>query len=394
MELVEKQRSQNEYDARKISPPSGRGVATKTVSTEACFHGNAGYDKTLPEEWCDSGLDSFISGSINPDCTDPNPNDPNPTDPSWSCGINSDSAESDRLDSAIGDSINDDTVHGLSEQISTVALKETPDQRNPPDLQTDQRRKEEIYNTLCFLSEDGDTALHLALIHEQWDFFQQLLELVVLNPNWTPYLDIQNDLGQSALHLAAVLGSSESICALLKAGASVDLQERGGNTALHLAVNEQHSDCVRQITTSPRNLPEHLNCYNYTGVSALHLAVQKGKCDIISMLLEAGADVNKKDQGSGRSPLHWAVEYQNCAAVKLLLKFGANVNQRSYPGHTPLYCALYRSSIHLQDLLRMSGALELHDMEDEDEEDEVEEDDGANEEEEFDDVIINGKRVL
>lgn len=38
--------------------------------------------------------------------------------------------------------------------------------------------------------------LHLALIHEQWGVVQCLLEEIVVDNTWIPYLDIQNDLGQ------------------------------------------------------------------------------------------------------------------------------------------------------------------------------------------------------
>lgn len=36
----------------------------------------------------------------------------------------------------------------------------------------------------------------MALIHEQWGVVQCLLEEIVVDKTWTPYLDIQNDLGQ------------------------------------------------------------------------------------------------------------------------------------------------------------------------------------------------------
>ncbi|KAF5896580.1 NF-kappa-B inhibitor alpha-like, partial [Clarias magur] len=220
-------------------------------------------------------------------------------------------------------------------------------------------------------------ALHLSLIHEQWEFFHQLLELVTLNPTWTPYLDIQNDLGQTALHMAVILGRSECVCTLLRGGASVELQERRGNTAVHLAVSELHAECVRELTGSRRTLPQHLDIYNYEGLSALHMAVQKGRCDLISMLLEAGADVNQTDQGAGRSALHWAVERQCRPALELLLRSGANVDQRSYSGHTPLYCALYRPDARLRELLRRAGASDAHDEdEDDDDEEDVDNEEG------------------
>lgn len=70
--------------------------------------------------------------------------------------------------------------------------------------------------------------------------------------------------------------------------------------------------------------------------------------------------------GSGRSPLHLAVEGQRSAVVELLLSAGAVVNQRSYAGHTPLYCALYRTNKEVQALLSASGA--TYTREDEEEE--------------------------
>ncbi|KAF4073372.1 hypothetical protein AMELA_G00258010 [Ameiurus melas] len=378
-------------DAGKLNPGPGLGVGPKYG-----FPG-LGSDK-LPEDWCDSGLDSLISTEfISMDGSDPVQITAEPADP-WGavrCGVTSEETETERLDSAIGDSINDETVKSLSERIGTVILSEpsgTLTHRPGPEVHD--RRREEIFNMLSFISEDGDTALHLALIHEQWEFFHHLLELITLNPTWTPYLDIQNDLGQTALHMAVIVGRGECVCALLRAGASVELQDRGGNTALHLAVCELHAECVRELTNSRRTLPQHLNLYNYTGVSALHMAVQKGRCDLISTLLDAGADVNQMDQGSGRSPLHWAVECQSRSAVELLLQRGASVDQRSYSGHTALYCALYRPDARLHELLRTAGASDAQDDEEEDDDEEEEEEQRESDEEEFDDVIINGQRVL
>lgn len=384
MEWIHRDLSENlQSDAGKRSPGTGQGVGPKY---------DVGSDK-VPDDWCDSGLDSLISTEfISIDSPEPVHIQPDPPDP-WSsvrCGGILDGTETERLDSAIGDSINDDTVKSLSDRMGTVILSESgPEVRD--------QRREEIFNTLSFISEDGDTALHLALIHEQWAFFYHLLELISLNPTWTSYLDIQNDLGQTALHMAVIVGRRECVCALMKAGAAVELQERGGNTALHLAVCELQAECVRELTNLRCTRPEHLNIYNYAGVSALHMAVQKGRCDIIKMLLEAGADVNQMDQGSGRSPLHWAVEYQSCSAAELLLRYGAGVDQRSYSGHTPLYCALYRPDARLRQLLRSAGAcdtLDEEETEDDDDEEEEEEDKRENDEDVFDDVIIHGQRVL
>lgn len=65
--------------------------------------------------------------------------------------------------------------------------------------------------------------------------------------------------------------------------------------------------------------------------------------------------------------MHWAVEGQRSAVVELLLNAGALVNQRSYAGHTPYYCALYRPSKEVQALLSVYGATYTQDDEEEDE---------------------------
>jgi len=50
------------------------------------------------------------------------------------------------------------------------------------------------------------------------------------------------------------------------------------------------------------------------------------------------------------------VEGQRSEVVDLLLSAGALVNQRSYAGHTPYYCALYRPNKEVQALLSAHGA--------------------------------------
>ncbi len=100
--------------------------------------------------------------------------------------------------------------------------------------------------------------------------------------------------------------------------------------------------------------------------------------------------------------------------MELLLSAGALVNQRSYAGYTPFYCALYRPNKEVQALLRANGATYTQDNEEEEEYRESEEV-RANphtltnrmlngwlqyllflclSQDEFDDVIINGQRVL
>ncbi|KAL0193199.1 hypothetical protein M9458_011495, partial [Cirrhinus mrigala] len=162
------------------------------------------------EDWCDSGLDSlsgvglgfegsygtyteaeqmWTPGRSVSDIPDIPPSDESDSRSTMDCV----------LDSAIGDSINEDAVVGcLSDGIGTMILGEPAgtDRLAVSNTEEGRQRREELFSTLNFLSEDGDTVLHLALIHEQWGVVQCLLEEIVVDNTWTPYLDIQNDLGQ------------------------------------------------------------------------------------------------------------------------------------------------------------------------------------------------------
>ncbi|KAM6969853.1 NF-kappa-B inhibitor beta [Aplochiton taeniatus] len=370
-----------------------------------------GSDTLEPEDWCDSGLDCLSGAALsledslrhekstwgprtNTTCytsQEDSVNHPSIDSSSFGC--------SERLDSAIGDSITDDTMGNISQELGTMHLNEPviADTGGEDDAarqaatspEEERRRREELFNTLNFVSEDGDTALHLAFIHEHWTFVQYLLGVIAVDQSWVPYLDIQNDLGQTALHLAVIVDQSACVRGLLWGGASAEIQERGGNTPLHLAVRELRHNCVREMTSNCQNT-DYLHISNYSGLSALHLAVQKGREDIICMLIEAGADVNQRDLGSGRSPLLWAVESQSSRVVQLLLQAGASVDQPSYAGHTALYCALHRPNKEVQALLKAGGASDTHGQDEEDEDEDEEQD---SEEDEFDDVVINGQRV-
>ncbi|RLV62333.1 hypothetical protein DV515_00019424, partial [Chloebia gouldiae] len=60
----------------------------------------------------------------------------------------------------------------------------------PPDTLADPAAW--LRHVLSFVTEDGDTALHLAVIHEHEEF----LESILRHTERSPYLDLQNDLGQ------------------------------------------------------------------------------------------------------------------------------------------------------------------------------------------------------
>ncbi|XP_040832558.1 NF-kappa-B inhibitor beta isoform X2 [Ochotona curzoniae] len=194
-----------------------------------------------------------------------------------------------------------------------------------------------------YVTEDGDTALHLAVIHQHEPFLDFLLGFSA----GTEYLDLQNDLGQEE--------------------------------------EENEEDWKLQLEAE-----------NYEGHTPLHVAVIHKDAEMVRLLCDAGADLNKPEPTCGRSPLHLAVEAQAADVLELLLRTGAHPAARMYGGRTPLGSALLRPNPTLARLLRAHGAPE---PEDEDRpspssssSDSDSDSDNADEGTEYDDIVVHSNR--
>lgn len=83
------------------------------------------------------------------------------------------------------------------------------------------------------------------------------------------------------------------------------------------------------------------------GAYAIHLAIVKGNAEIVKILLDNGADIEKKAKNNERAtPLHWAVFFVQPTMVSLLLDSGAAVNSKDVHSSTPLDTAAYTQFIH------------------------------------------------
>ena len=69
---------------------------------------------------------------------------------------------------------------------------------------------------------------------------------------------------QTPLHLAVLVDQPSFVQLLLRAGASPNLVDRNGCTAVHLAVNKRHHSCLQAIF-SHADCEVHVNTRNYDG---------------------------------------------------------------------------------------------------------------------------------
>ena len=70
--------------------------------------------------------------------------------------------------------------------------------------------------------------------------------------------------------------------------------------------------------------------------TALHLAVNYRYYDMTEILINRGADPNKRD-GNGETPVIVAVKTDNIDILKLLLDNGGSANKRDNRGHNAYY---------------------------------------------------------
>uniref|UniRef100_A0A8C2UAL7 Nuclear factor kappa B subunit 2 n=1 Tax=Coturnix japonica TaxID=93934 RepID=A0A8C2UAL7_COTJA len=205
--------------------------------------------------------------------------------------------------------------------------------------------------------ENGDTPLHLAIIHEQTAVIKQLIEVVVSIPS-QQIINITNNLQQTPLHLAVITKQPQVVQLLLQAHANPTLLDRYGNSLLHLALQTGDEEMLRTLLAHLGSATPYLLCLpNFHGLLPVHLAVKAKSPACLDLLVRKGADVNAVERQGGRTPLHLAVEMENLnMATHLVKKLGANVNSRTFAGNTPLHLAAGLGSPTLTKLLLKAGA--------------------------------------
>jgi len=98
-----------------------------------------------------------------------------------------------------------------------------------------------------------DRKLHLAVISQNVDAVMYLV-MATLSCGVMSLLDLQNyEFRQTALHLAVITNQPSVVRLLVNCGASSDVRDQRGNTALHLACSRGLVQCVvemvREFTT-------------------------------------------------------------------------------------------------------------------------------------------------
>uniref|UniRef100_A0A8C1JRT7 Ankyrin 3 n=1 Tax=Cyprinus carpio TaxID=7962 RepID=A0A8C1JRT7_CYPCA len=193
-------------------------------------------------------------------------------------------------------------------------------------------------------------------------------------------INICNQNGLNALHLASKEGHVEVVAELIKIGATVDAATKKGNTALHIASLAGQADVVKELVYNGAII----NAQSQNGFTPLYMAAQENHLEVIKFLLDNGASqsiatedgftplavalqqghdqvvsllLENDTKGKVRLPaLHIAARKDDTKAAALLLQNDHNADVESKSGFTPLHIAAHYGNINVATLLLNRGA--------------------------------------
>ncbi len=155
--------------------------------------------------------------------------------------------------------------------------------------------------------------------------------------------DAKDKDGNTPLHSAVRRGQHDIAARLLQRGANVNAVSRYGDTALSYAKSRKIAALLLDNKANPNGASPL--------VTPLHVAAFYGRTDVVDLLTQHGADINRKNR-AGETPLHRAAfgfSKTSIDVVRLLISKGSDINtlSNSTPARTPLDMAKKDEMINL-----------------------------------------------
>ncbi|XP_064119869.1 protein phosphatase 1 regulatory subunit 12A-like isoform X15 [Macrobrachium nipponense] len=221
---------------------------------------------------------------------------------------------------------------------------------------------------------DGLTGLHAACIDDNID----MVEFLVNQGADVNRADME---GWTPLHATASCGFISIAKFLIDRGADLSIVNNDGDLPFDIADSEEMESLLKkEIETrgidcdASRNEEERMMLedaqrwlaagfladrpHPKTGATALHVAAAKGYSKVMSLLLEAGSDINAQDL-DGWTPLHAAAHWCQRDAVEILCEHMADMDKQNFVGQTAYDVADSTLLLLMDELKRKQKALKL-----------------------------------
>lgn len=193
-------------------------------------------------------------------------------------------------------------------------------------------------------NDDEDSALIAAVKNDQYD-----LALLLLRYN--AKVDQKGSIQRTALHEASVLGLDNFVYLLLQSGADPNAIDACEHTPLGLAAQAGHFNVVEVLLQKGASVWSKPN--SPTSASVLFDAAASGNPDIISLLLEYGADPNMPTN-TGHLPIHRVAYRGHLLALEQLIPV-TRKDAIKESGMSPLHSAAAGGHPQCLELLLSSG---------------------------------------
>lgn len=105
-----------------------------------------------------------------------------------------------------------------------------------------------------------------------------------------------------------------------------NMRDEKGIPLLYFAIQNRSHDIARALLDNKAN-PDEMGTYGEDDSYPLHLAIRLNDVEMVQILLDYGANVNKLTYSDNRTPLALAVEADSPRLVATLCRFGAVVDQ-------------------------------------------------------------------
>ena len=148
----------------------------------------------------------------------------------------------------------------------------------------------------------------------------------------------QDKFGFTALHAACAFGHRAIAKTLISNGALIDLQAVDGSTPLYCALSAP--TIFMEVVNALLAANADVNIATAEGETPLFLAVKNNCLDLVNKLIGKGATVDLNHAITLSTPLHVATIFANLEIIKLLHEKGAQINKQDVYGKTPLILAV------------------------------------------------------
>lgn len=175
-------------------------------------------------------------------------------------------------------------------------------------------------------------------------YFKYLVYLYVFVGFSTSYAGSYEDFFK-----AIEFDQAATVQSLLKRGFDPNSPNEKGVPALLVALQSGSHKSAVVLAQEPRT---RVDLTNASDESALMLAAINNQLEVATVLIERGAEVNRK----GWTPLHYAATRGHIAMMRLLLENSAYIDAESPNGTTPLMMAAYYAPPLAVKLLLEEGA--------------------------------------